>query len=152
MASETRQMTPIANSSSVERRHPVVTKVRQVENQRRIAVAPDDKRVAEWRARMNKTLPIIAALCLMPVMGHAAEPWAIRQIACAGNKREFTISCDLTTAVAYASLGGPPRPRSPYPTGSYEGHVQRIGNDLYFRGVINGVAWLAVIDPHVDRS
>ena len=54
MADENRQIESQKNPGSTGRRRPIVAKVRQVENQRRIAVALDDKRVAEWRARMQQ--------------------------------------------------------------------------------------------------
>jgi hypothetical protein len=50
MANEDRQMAP----RPIGRRRPIIAKVRQVDNQRRIAVSPDDKQVAEWRARMKQ--------------------------------------------------------------------------------------------------
>jgi hypothetical protein len=57
MADENRQNRQIEsqkNPGSTGRRRPIVAKVRQVENQRRIAVAPDEKQVAEWRAQMKE--------------------------------------------------------------------------------------------------
>jgi hypothetical protein len=48
MADENCQIAPAG------RRRPAIAKVRQVENQRRIAVAPDDAQVAPWRAQMKQ--------------------------------------------------------------------------------------------------
>jgi hypothetical protein len=50
MVDENRQIESQKNPGSNGRRRPIVAKVRQVENQRRIAVAPDNKQAAEWRA------------------------------------------------------------------------------------------------------
>jgi hypothetical protein len=54
MANENRQMAPQGNRGPTGQRRPIVAKVRQVENQKRIAVAPDDAQVAAWRARMKE--------------------------------------------------------------------------------------------------
>jgi hypothetical protein len=54
MTSKPDEITDRGNPGPILRRRPIVTKVRQVERQRPIAAAPDDKQVAEWRAQMKE--------------------------------------------------------------------------------------------------
>jgi hypothetical protein len=61
---ENRQIESQKNPGSTGRRRPIIAKVRQVENQRRIAVAPDDKQVGRMAGAIEADLRYsISVIC-----------------------------------------------------------------------------------------